>query len=302
MPITFTCPHCGHRTDVADQFAGQSGPCARCGQTITIPLPAGAPGAPAPVPRRGTSGGAIAAIVIGVVLVVGVCVIGVPVALIVPAIGAAREAARRTACQNNLRQIALALHTYHDINGTLPPAYTVDPVTGQKMHSWRVLILPYLEQQHIYDQYDFTQPWDSPANQRLVAMMPAVYGCPSEDDDPAGAGLTHYQVIVGANTPFNGSQAMGLSTLTSQDGTANTFLVVEAQAPVNWLEPADLNYDGMSFQVNGPGGNGLGSDHPGGASAAMCDASVRFVPDATVETNVQAAATASGGEAVYLDF
>src|SRR5688572_27064342 len=102
MAINFTCPFCGAQTNVADQYAGQTGPCARCGKPVTIPL-AGTGGVPA--------GAAVAAagiptvlLILGVVGVSLLCVVGVVAALLYPAIGAAREAARRSQCQNNLRQ------------------------------------------------------------------------------------------------------------------------------------------------------------------------------------------------------
>src|SRR5687767_15769954 len=77
--------------------------------------------------------------------------------------GAPREAARRMQCGNHLKQIAIALHNYHDVYHCLPPAYTVD-AAGKPLHSWRTLILPFSEQKALYDQIDLTKPWDDPAN------------------------------------------------------------------------------------------------------------------------------------------
>jgi hypothetical protein len=188
MPIQFTCPYCGKQTLVADQFIGQSGPCSGCGQTITIP---GAPSKampisrPAPVPRRTTGSGSN----VGVVLaIVGACFFGlfvcggVLLALLLPAVQAAREAARRTQCSNNLKQIALAFHNYHDTYKTFPPAYIPDE-NGRPMHSWRVLILPFLEQQALYNMYNFDEPWDSPANAMVTSTAIPVFQCAS---DPGG--------------------------------------------------------------------------------------------------------------------
>ena len=162
MPILFTCPHCGLQTNVADEFAGRSGPCAGCGKTITVPGPFGEPGG-APANRSG--GGAtivvVLAVALGVVLVCG----GVLVALLLPAVQAAREAARRSQCTNNLKQIVLALHNYHDVYKCFPSAVLTDE-SGRPIRSWRVAILPFMEQQALYKQYDFNQPWDSPRNPR----------------------------------------------------------------------------------------------------------------------------------------
>ncbi len=89
------------------------------------------------------------------------CLIG----LLLPAVGSPRQAGRRSICENNLRQIALALQNYHQANGCFPPAYVADK-NGKPMHSWRVLILPYVGFDDLYKAYDFTEPWDGPNNKK----------------------------------------------------------------------------------------------------------------------------------------
>src|SRR5690606_34861990 len=121
MPITFTCPHCGNTTQVADSFAGHSGPCAKCGATISIPLPDSG----ADPPRRSSASSPVVAVIIAVGVSALLCG-GVMVALLLPAVQSAREAARRMSCSNNLKQIGLALQTYHDTYGEFPPAYLAD--------------------------------------------------------------------------------------------------------------------------------------------------------------------------------
>src|SRR6476469_182788 len=91
-------------------------------------------------------------------LLVVIAIIGVLVALLLPAVQAAREAARRMQCSNHLKQIGLALQNYHDTFGSLPPAYLADS-QGKPIHSWRVLILPFLENTTLYDRYSFDEPW-----------------------------------------------------------------------------------------------------------------------------------------------
>src|SRR5690606_17767117 len=153
MPIEFKCPHCGHQTLVADQYACQSGPGAACGQTITVPAAAVAAPAPTPPPRGSGSGWSLAVVLI-VGAVVGLLFCGgILVALLLPAVQSARETARRVQCANNLKQIGLAMHNYMDVNGAFPPAYLADS-DGKPMHSWRVLILPYMEHRSLYDRYD----------------------------------------------------------------------------------------------------------------------------------------------------
>ena len=112
MAIAFSCPHCGAKTNVADQYAGQTGPCSACGQMVTVPIPGGAMGMSA-APSSG--GGMSTGVVIGLVLAVGAVVVlgcgGIMVALMLPAVQAAREAARRVQCSNNMKQMVLQLYT-----------------------------------------------------------------------------------------------------------------------------------------------------------------------------------------------
>src|SRR4051794_6427956 len=100
------------------------------------------------------------------------------VALLLPATRSAREPARRSQCVNNLKMIALALRNYEQQYKALPPAYSVD-AGGRPLHSWRTLILPYLEQARLYNTIDLAKPWDDPANARAMETIPTVYLCPS---------------------------------------------------------------------------------------------------------------------------
>ena len=179
MAIAFSCPHCGAKTNVGDQYAGQTGPCSACGQMVTVPFPGGALGSGgAPASRGGMSTGAV----IGLVVAVGAVVVfvcgGILVALLLPAVQAAREAARRTQCSNNLKQIALALHNYHDTYLCFPPAYIPDE-NGKPRQSWRALILPFMDQPQIHQMIDFNEPWDSPKNQAISNMRIPGYCCAS---------------------------------------------------------------------------------------------------------------------------
>lgn len=270
MPIQFTCPHCGVTKTVADEYAGQTGPCAECGQKVTIP---GKPMQP-PMPA---SSSRFSPIVIGLaVAVIGLLGCGgVLLALLLPAVQAAREAARRTSCSNNLKQIGLALHNYHDMHGTFPPAYIPDE-NGQPKHSWRVLILPYLEHQNLHQMYNYDEPWNGPNNAQLANMMPEVYRCPS---DPVSVNTPAYLAISGTGTVFNNGEGSDFSSIT--DGTSNTIMVAEvAGANVNWLEPRDLDAATMSKAINATrDGGDVSSFHPGGAQVLFADGSVRFLSD-----------------------
>src|SRR5258706_8959054 len=143
MPIQFSCPYCGKPTTVADQYAGQTGPCAACGKPITIPF-AGVGGPPSYAPMGPATAAAGAGI--GVFLVVGMVALvlcgGILVALLLPAVQQAREAARRMQSTNNVKQIVLALHTYHDVYQCFPPAVVKDK-EGKPLYSGMVCLLPY---------------------------------------------------------------------------------------------------------------------------------------------------------------
>jgi type II secretory pathway pseudopilin PulG len=288
MPIAYTCPHCGKQFSVAEQYAGQTGPCAACGKPITIPTVSGAPPfAYAPQPSKGSSTGLIAA-VIAVCLLAGPCIIGILVALLLPAVQAAREAARRSQSMNNLKQIALALHNYHDVNNTFPPAVVTD-ADGKPLYSGRVLLLPYMEQQALYNAFDLTQPWDSPQNLAISQTRLAVF-----EDASSGVqspGKTDYLFVTGKSTVFEGNKAIALSAI--KDGTSNTAIVVEVKnTGISWAQPQDLD---ITQAMSLPPGN-----HPGGNLVAFADGSVRFVSQSVAPATVQAMATKDGMESVTL--
>ena len=301
MPINYTCPHCGAKTEVADQYAGQTGPCAHCGKTVTIPLPGGmSPPTDASRPvKRGMGTGAILAIVFAVVLVVVLVCGGILTALLLPAVQAAREAARIAQCTNNLHQIGLALLSYESRYRQFPPAFIPDK-NGKPMHSWRVLILPYLDRKDLYDQYRFNEPWDSPHNKALASQMPSIYVCPSEGL-PAN-GRTSYAMLVGPHAFSTGPKGRTISEIT--DGTPNTIMVAEAaDTHINWMEPRDLDTEHMRFQTNGsrnPGAKNaeIFSRHPGGANVVFCDGHVQFIPASTDPKDVNAMTTIDGGETI----
>jgi prepilin-type processing-associated H-X9-DG protein len=221
-------------------------------------------------------------------------VISILIALLLPAVQAARESARRTQCKNHLHQIGVALRTYNSVHGTFPPAYIADE-DGKPMHSWRVLILPYLDEQLLYEQYNFDEPWDGPTNKLLWGRMPKVFACPS--DPQTASQETSYMVIVGPNTMFPGTEPTGPSDC--RDGLSNTLCVVEtANSQVTWTEPTDLDSAQMLFEVK-PGGDGeIGSYHAYGANVLYGDGHVLFLPDSIAPEQLEALSTRNGGETV----
>jgi prepilin-type processing-associated H-X9-DG protein len=245
-----------------------------------------------PAPAKSSNVGLILALTL--IPIVLCCAGGILVALLLPAVQAAREAARRAQCGNNLKQIGLAMHNYNDVYGAFPPAYSVD-ANGNRLLSWRVAILPFLEEAQLYERFDKNKPWDDPANRALAAEMPAVYACPSSLH-PRESQRTAYLVLNGEGMLFNGPTATKMQEIT--DGTSNTLMVVEAEGnAVTWTQPADL--DAATLQaIIGPGPQQLGSRHPGGVQALLADGSVRFLSQSISPDVLKALMTRAGGEIV----
>ena len=213
---------------------------------------------------------------------------GVMAALLLPAVQAAREAARRAQSMNNLKLIGLALHNYHDANKTLPPAYTTGK-DGRPGLSWRVLILPYIGEQELFEQFRLDEPWDSEHNKPLAARIPKVYVSPNY----AGpAGKTIYLGIGGERGVFGGKEGVPFAKI--KDGTANTIAVVEGnnESAIEWTKPDVFVPDDADPT------KGLKGLRPGGFNALMCDGSVRFMSEKILPQTLKAMFTRDGGESV----
>ena len=247
-------------------------------------------------PRQGgLSGCAIAAIVAGCLLV-GMCLLfGVGTALLLPAFQAAREAARRNACMNDLKNVGLALQEYQMQYRSFPPAYVAD-ATGKPMHSWRVLILPFMNDPQLtalYQQYKFDEPWDGPNNSLLVHRVKAPYHCPSSEEPNS---MTNYVAVVGMQTAWPLDKSVRPSDI--KDGISNTIMVVEvAGSTINWMEPRDLSFVEATQGIDPPHtGPRITSRHVGGVNALFADASVRFLDDTTDPQALAEMCTIAGGE------
>jgi type II secretory pathway pseudopilin PulG len=163
-------------------------------------------------------------------------------ALLLPAIPSAREAARRAQCANNLKNISLALLDYEARYRSVPPQYIADS-TGTPMHSWRVLILPFIGQLALYNKYSFNEPWNGPNNIKLATQIPEIYRCPSGlTDTPLRPDETEYFAIVGSETAWPEGKGRKISELS--DGTTNTRSLIEVFGlGVNWMEPNDISLE-----------------------------------------------------------
>jgi len=289
MPIQFTCPHCRAKTQVADQYAGQSGPCAACGKTVTVPYPGST--------SSGGGGGIAVTLMVVLGLVVGLmvlCVVGAGALFFVGA-RSVQTTAVRSRSMNNLKQIGLALHNYHDTHGMLPPAYVTDK-DGKKLYSWRVLILPYIEENGLYQQFNKDEPWDSPTNFPLSQRLPMVFRAPNST---RGGGTTDYAAIVGAETIFDPNTVVRMANIS--DGTSNTIMAVEVKgSTINWAEPRDLEFSKSSFIINAMNDD-LGSDNATGCNVLLADGSVRFLKNATPPPILRFMTTKSGSEIVNMD-
>jgi hypothetical protein len=134
---------------------------------------------------------------------------------------------------SSLERIGGALQVYQEVNGHLPPAVVRDKA-GRPLYSWRVLLLPYLEGDRLYKEFNTDEPWDSDHNKKLLGETPRSYMPHGGGMDAPG--LTHYQVFIGPGTPFE-RDSLRL------DGFKNTILVAEGGEATPWSKPVDLTYD-----------------------------------------------------------
>jgi hypothetical protein len=203
----------------------------------------------------------------------------------------ARTAAGRAQSSNNLKQIALAWHNYHDANKAFPA--DIRDKDGKPLLSWRVAILPYIEQDNLYKQFKLDEPWDSEHNKKLIPLMPATFRSPAQK---AGDGKTTCLAPRGATGPKGEVKygVLGVPIKEVTDGTSNTIMVVEVgdEAAVEWTKPADLDVD-----VKQPL-KGLLGHYENGFLAAFADGSVRFISGKVTPQTLNAAFTRNGGEVI----
>jgi hypothetical protein len=214
------------------------------------------------------------------------------------------ELGLRKRSANNLQQIGLALHNYHDARKRFPAAAIYE--NGKALLSWRVAILPYFEAQPavpappgaprsfpyeaLYKQFKLDEPWESAHNKRLLDQMPEVFKSPAVKGKTT---TTYYQVLTGPDTVFTGSQGRKLQTIT--DGTSLTILAVEAGEAVPWTKPADVPYDAKKPLPR------LGGISNTGFHILLCDGSARLVRPGFNERILRGAITPTGGEVINLE-
>src|SRR5262249_15796956 len=150
---------------------------------------------------------------------------------------AANEKEARQTSANNLKQLALAMHNYHDTYGHLPPA-ALKNKEGKALLSWRVALLPFVEEDKLYKEFRLDEPWDSAHNMKLLAKMPKIYapvlGKPKQPHS------TYYQVFTGDGT-FGGDVPPRIPA-SFPDGTSNTIMIIEAGEAGPWTQPVQLDH------------------------------------------------------------
>ena len=186
--------------------------------------------------------------------------------------------------ENNLKQLALAMHNYQDTYGSFPPAAHTDKA-GKPLLSWRVLILPYIEEAELYKEFKLDEPWDGPNNKKLLDRMPKVFAA----GDKAGSN-TYYRVFHGKGAAFEGAKGTKIGDFT--DGTSNTILIVEADTPVPWSKPEELAFDAKKDL---PKVGGLDKDN---FFAVFADGAVRSFPKTIDKDKLKAYITRNGGEVI----
>lgn len=198
----------------------------------------------------------------------------------------------RSQAMNKLKQIALAMHNFADVKTHFPDAATRDS-KGKALLSWRVQILPYLDDagDALYKEFKLDEPWDSEHNKKLIDRMPEVFNLPGSK---AAAGKTCVLLPIGDATVVPKGQGLSIRKIT--DGTSNTFLIVEADDAhaVPWTAPDDLKFDAEKPTA------GIGGHYGEGFLVVMCDGSVQFIAAGTPDETVRALFTPSGGEPVSI--
>jgi hypothetical protein len=199
--------------------------------------------------------------------VLGIVVLGI--ALLLPSVRSAREPARRNQCSSQLKQIALGIRQYAHAHGTFPPAFTT-AVDGTPLHSWRTLILPYIEEEQLYHSIDLTKPWDDPTNSEAFKKVVDVYQCPSNRSED---NRTTYLAVV---TPNGLLQATtGRTPAEIEKAASKTVMLIEVgeEMAVPWMQPVDADEQ----VVLGLGGSEPKLPHPNGNHAAWGDGRVSML-------------------------
>jgi hypothetical protein len=193
--------------------------------------------------------------------------------------------------KNHRKQVALAMHNYHDVNSHFPAAAIRD-AEGRPLLSWRIALLPYLDHGKLYKEFHLNEPWDSPHNKRLIEQIPEVY-------QPGSAqlrseGKTTMLVPVGKGTIFGEKEGVAIKDI--PDGTSVTIFIVDADRKnaVPWTKPEDLNVDNVDAKEV------LFGDRKEGLMCAMADGSAQFLGSNCSSVLLRTLLTRNGREPIVL--
>jgi hypothetical protein len=209
-----------------------------------------------------------------------------------PAPGAAigDDRAARDKSMYNLKFFGLAMHNFLNAHGTFPPA-VIRGKDGKRLLSWRVSLLPYLEQAELYNRFHLDEPWDSPHNKALLKEMPDVYAPVVKKDRPEHS--TYYQVFVGPGALFEEAGGTRLADIT--DSTSFTLMVAEAAEAVPWTKPEDIPFDPEKPMPK------LGGQFADGFHVNFADGAALFLSNKVDPATLRALITRNGGEPVSAD-
>lgn len=193
---------------------------------------------------------------------------------------------KKARCRANLSKIGRAIYTYYEQNQEFPPAYTIDE-NEKPLHSWRVLILPALGEDELFEKIKLDEPWDSEHNKQFHSKMPEIYRCPDHYEAELGAGktpdpgLSDYALVTGKDSMFDGEKVP-----TFNDNPYQRTVVFERKTPLNWMSPVDIPQEEAEKGVN-KSAKGIGSVHEGGANAAQIFNSPQFLEDTISEGDLK---------------
>ncbi|MEQ1828357.1 MAG: DUF1559 domain-containing protein [Pirellula sp.] len=300
MPFEFVCPYCHCKTKVLDSYAGQSGPCVECGKQVTMPH-FNERGVLVPsmdltakqkrkhiVRKPNWMSAMVGSAVVATVLLMGLLVFW----LAWPSLQHRMRRIAQARDLENMQTIVEALNAYCDKHGKFPTPTVFDDA-GKPLYSWRVLILPFMGYEDLYNQFELTQAWDSPSNMNLVRRMPNEFASPNSVDAFSNF-ETNYALITGAGTLFPPAGPLSNSRIDKQ-----TILVVETKNNTTWSKPGDIDI-GRRLKVGNTPMTDLGGLHQGSFTAVTVDKESLRIPSNVSQVVLDALVTPNGGENVQI--
>lgn len=301
--------------EVLERYAGETGPCAVCAKTITIParvdtsLKGNDDSSPASTQQSKSddSTGVALTTLVGLLGGAVVCfsviflVVVVVVRVALPAAQQMRVARMHQNSQDNIRRIVVALNKYHDNHGSFPPAYFTD-ANGKPTHSWRVMILPELGRNDLYQQYDFNATWDSAQNIAVTMQMPSEYNSYGAEQT-LGMNTTHICAVVGKQTMFPYAKSVSRDQITDSHDTVLSIVEVQGIG-FDWTDPRE-DYDidtpqGTFVIVDDVQGGALLTSSTLTGNVGTLNEETYHLSPSTSSTILRDMATRRGGEIVPL--